>query len=145
MKQVVVNGGETYGNLLTPKWIVEYHKRKGIELFFYLDELFEDEFIHVLQNVDELDDNTEVYCGYYLMQNIGEQFKSLDDVDEQIFVSEYDMFKNREDQVLIDIAKEINNTTLIKIIEIPNDVEYNIVQSDCGFNEYVEEKHRVWY
>lgn len=145
MKQIVVNGGETYGNLLTPKWIVEYHKRKGIELFFYSDELFEDEFIHVLQNADELDDNTEVYCGYYLMQNIGEQFKSLDDVDEQIFVSECDMFKNREDQVLIDIAKEINNTTLIKIIEIPNDVEYNIVQSDCGFNEYVEEKHRVWY
>ena len=29
MKQVVVNGGETYGDLLTPKYIVEYLKRKG--------------------------------------------------------------------------------------------------------------------
>ena len=23
-------------------------------------------------------------------------------------------------------------------------VEYNIVRSDCGFSEWIEEKHRIW-
>ena len=108
-KQVVVNGGETYGKLLTPKWVIEYYKRKGIELFFYLAELFEDDFIYVLQDTNELDDNTEIYHGYYLIKNVGEKIKSLDDLDDEVFFPEYDMFNNREDQILIDIANEINS------------------------------------
>lgn len=144
-KQVVVNGGETYGRLLTPKWVIEYHKRKGIELFFYLAEIFEDDFIYVLQDANELDDNTEIYHGYYLIKNIGDTIKSLDDLDDEVFFPEYDMFTDREDQTLIDIANEVNNTDLVKIIEIPYDVEYNIVRSECGFNEYIVEKHRTWY
>lgn len=45
MKQIVVNGGETHGGLLTPKWVVEYYRRKGIELFVYIPELIEDDYI----------------------------------------------------------------------------------------------------
>lgn len=145
MKKIVVNGGEMYGKLLTPKWTIEYYRRKGIELLYYRAELFEDDFIYVLTDVNELDDNTEIYYGYYLTKNIGEEFEKLDDLDYELFFDECNMFEDREDKVLLDIAKEINNEELIKIIEIPDDVEYNIVQSDCGFSEWVEEKHRVWY
>lgn len=145
MKKVVVNGGETHGELLTPKWTIEYYRRKGIELLYYRAELFEDDFIYVLTDVKELDDNTEIYYGYYLTKNIGEEFEKLDDLDDELLFDKYNMFEDREDKVLLDIAKEINNEELIKIIEIPDDVEYNIAQSDCGFSEWVEEKHRVWY
>lgn len=145
MKQIVINGGETYGSLLTPKWVVEYHKRKGIQLFYYLAELFEDEFIYVLTNVDELNNNTEIYHGFFLLKNVGEQITDFDTIDSNLILYEPDIFKNREDKILIDIAKEINDEKLIKIIEIPDDVEYDIVQSDCGFNEYIAEKHRIWY
>lgn len=144
MKKVVVNGGETHGELLTPKWIIEYYRRKGIELFYYRAELFGDDFIYVLTDVNELDDNTEIYYGYYLTKDIGEEFEKLDDLDDELLFDECNMFEDREDKVLLDIAKEIDNEELIKIIEIPDDVEYNIVQSGCGFSEWVEEKHRVW-
>lgn len=145
MKQIVVNGGETYGSLLTPKWVVEYYKRKGIELFYYSAELFEEGFIYVLTNANKLDDNTEIYHGYYLLKNMGEEIKNIHEIGVDIMLCSFDMFNDREDEILIDIVKEINNEELIKIIEIPDDVEYEVVQSDCGFSEYVEEKHRVWY
>lgn len=144
MKQVVINGGGIYGGLLTPKWTIEYYKRKGIELYYYLAELFEDDFTYVLTDANELDSNTEIYHGYYLLKNVGEEIENINELDYSIMFDEYDMFENREDKVLIDIAKEINNEKLIKIIEIPDDVEYNVVRSDCGFREYVEEKYRVW-
>lgn len=145
MKQIVVNGGETHGGLLTPKWVVEYYKRKGIELFVYIPELIEDDYIYELKNPNELDDNFCIYCPLYLLDNFGDIIEDITDEIAQKVVNEYDMFKNREDKILIDIAKEINNKNLIKIIEIPDDAEYEVAESDCGFSEWVEEKHRVWY
>lgn len=146
MKQIVVNGGETYGRLLTPKWIVEYYKRKGVELFVYIPELtIEDDYMYELKDPNELDDNTCVYCPLYLLDNFGDIIEEITDEIAQKVVYSYDMFNDREDKTLISIAKEINNEDLIKIIEIPDDVEYDIVESDCGFGEWVEEKHRVWH
>lgn len=145
MKQIVVNGGEMHGGLLTPKWAVEYYKRKGINLFVYIPELIEDDYIYELKDPNELDDNTCIYCGLYLLDNFGDIIEEITDGIAQKVVNEYDMFNDREDKMLIDIAKEINNEESIKIIEIPDDVEYEVVQSECGFSEWVEEKHRVWY
>ena len=146
MKQIVVNGGETHGGLLTPKWVVEYYKRKGIELFVYIPELtIEDDYIYELKDPNELDDNTCIYCGLYLLDNFGDIIEEITDEISHKVVNEYDMFKDREDKILIDIAKEINNENLIKIIEIPDEVEYDVIRSDCGFSEWIEEKHRVWY
>ena len=145
MKQIVVNGRETHGGLLTPKWVVEYYRRKGIKLFVYIPELIEDDYIYELKDPNELDDNTCIYCPLYLLDNFGDIIEEITDEIAQKVVNEYDMFKDREDKTLIGIAKEINNEELIKIIEIPDDVEYEVVQSECGFSEWVEEKHRVWY
>lgn len=145
MKQIVVNGANKHGGLLTPKWTVEYYKRKGINLFVYIPELIEDDYIFELKDPNELDDNTCIYCELYLLDNFGDIIEEITDGIAQKVVNEYDMFNDREDKRLIDIAKEINNEELIKIIEIPDDVEYEVVQSECGFSEWVEEKHRVWY
>lgn len=145
MKQIVVNSRENHGDLLTPKWVVEYYKRKGIELFVYIPELIEDDYIYELKDPNELDDNTCIYCQLYLLDNFGDIIEEITDGIAQKVVNEYDMFNDREDKMLIDIVKEINNEELIKIIEIPDDVEYEVVQSECGFSEWVEEKHRVWY
>ena len=145
MKQIVVNGGETHGGLLTPKWVVEYYRRKGIELFVYIPELIEDNYIYELKDPNELDDNTCIYCPLYLLDNFGNIIEEITDEIAQKVVNEYDTFKDREDKTLIDIVKEINNENLVKIIEIPDDVEYDVAESDCGFSEWVEEKHRVWY
>ena len=145
MKQIVVNGGETHGGLLTPKWVVEYYRRKEIELFVYIPELIEDDYIYELKDPNELDDNTCIYCPLYLLDNFGDIIEEITDEIAQKVVNEYDMFKDREDKTLIDIVKEINNENLVKIIEIPDDVEYDVAESDCGFREWVEEKHRVWY
>ena len=98
-----------------------------------------------MKDPNELDDNTCIYCPLYLLDNFGDIIEEITDGIAQKVVNEYDMFNDREDKMLIDIAKEINNEELIKIIEIPDDVEYEVVQSECGFSEWVEEKHRVWY
>lgn len=145
MKQIVVKGGETHGGLLTPKWVVEYYRRKGIELFVYIPELIEYDYIYELKDPNELDDNTCIYYPLYLLDNFGDIIEEITDEIAQKVVNEYDMFKDREDKTLIDIVKEINNENLVKIIEIPDDVEYDVAESDCGFSEWVEEKHRVWY
>jgi hypothetical protein len=40
---------------------------------------------------------------------------------------------------------ESEETMEFKIIEIPDNVDWDIVEYDCGDCEYVVEKHRVWY
>ncbi len=51
----------------------------------------------------------------------------------------------REHVDLIDIIRR-NQAVLkdIKIVEIPDDVEYDIVENEYGI-EFIAEKHRVWY
>ena len=149
MKQVVVNGGETYGDLLTPKYIVEYLKRKGINVYCYLLKVgLENKFEYTLTDPNILNDNTECYTCVYLTENVGEYFGENEEdhlITNDNTINIMDLFDNREDQDLIDIANEINNKDLIKVINIPDDVDYYIKESECGFSECVEEKHRVWW
>lgn len=55
----------------------------------------------------------------------------------------------RDDPVLIKVFEQIGSerfsceTSLIKMIEIPDDVQWIICQNDCGC-EWVAEKHRTW-
>ena len=51
---------------------------------------------------------------------------------------------SREDKDLIKIAKEINDESIIKIVDIPIDVKYDIQSEECGFAEIIIEKHREW-
>jgi hypothetical protein len=53
----------------------------------------------------------------------------------------------RDDPRLIAIIEELGERaspdTELKIIEIPDDVEWYVDESDCGV-EFVREKHRIW-
>jgi len=59
-------------------------------------------------------------------------------------IMEFGLLNNREDEILIQIAKEINNKKILKVIDIPDDVEYDIIENECCMSEYIAEKHRVW-
>lgn len=58
-----------------------------------------------------------------------------------------DWFK-RDDEKLIKMLEELGKKASVggcfQIVEIPFDVEWEIVDSDYG-NEYVGEKHRTWF
>lgn len=57
------------------------------------------------------------------------------------------LFK-RDDEKLIKMLEELGKKASVggcfQIVEIPFDVEWEIVDSDYG-NEYVGEKHRTWF
>lgn len=144
MKQVVINGENSYGQLLPEKWVAEYCKRKGIDIYAYVvDEVLGDKISFKIKDASEIDE-TEVCAVYYLSENLGEVITGITDDMRQKIIYEHELFRNREDKVLIDIAKEINDTNLVKIVEIPDDVEYDICRLGSGIHEYIVEKHRVW-
>lgn len=144
MKQVVINGGLNYSGLLTPKWIIEYLKRKNINAYVYIiNPVSLTEFQYEKQDPNELDSNEEVYFESYLTIDkdiiTAEEYENLSD---EYFICKSELFKDREDPILIEIAKEINNEEMIKIVEIPDDVSYHVV--DVGFEEHIVENHRIW-
>lgn len=151
MKQVVINGGETYGDILTPYWIIKYLERKDIKVFAYNQEVgMEDTWEYTLvKDIETLDEPKEIYTITYLTKNVGdflleEEWNNLE-FNESDIIDIYDLFEDREDSDLIEIAKEIDNKDLIKVVEIPADVKYEIHQSECGFNEWIQEVSRTWY
>lgn len=144
MKQVVINGGLNYSGLLTPKWIIEYLKRKNINAYVYIiNPVSLTGFQYEKQDPNELDSNEEVYFESYLTIDkdiiTAEEYENLSD---EYFICKSELFKDREDPILIEIAKEINNEEMIKIVEIPDDVSYHVV--DVGFEEHIVENHRIW-
>lgn len=143
-KQVVINGGENYSELLTPYWLVELFKRKGRELYLY-------------EEKDDLSDSwyqlTEPnnYNSFQEIYSIMFSFKKLDkivyDEDYINLISRWDILDDisREDKDLIDIAREINDESIIKIVDIPANVDYYVKKYECDFGEYIVEKHREWF
>lgn len=71
--------------------------------------------------------------------------------DEELTVGHYDIFwsgNNRTDPFLIQTISELGELangehSKLKIIEIPDGIEYGICSPDYG-NEWVYEKHRTW-
>lgn len=150
MKQIIIKGEENYTTLLTPKWTKEYYKRKGEEVYLYTSEWMldsYDNYIDVFKLNNENNDFDETKYFYISSENIGEAIDG--DIMRKLYeddkiTNSYHEFEDREDEILIEIVKEINDRDIIKIVEIPDDVKYYVEQSDCGFSESVVEKHRVW-
>lgn len=153
MKQVVINGGDTYGGLLTPYWTKKYLERKGLNIYVYNQEVgLEDKWEYeLIEDKKRINDPAEIYNVYYLTKNVGSfldenEWNNLKLIQKDI-IPNHRLFKNREDKDLIAIAKEINNEDLIKVIEIPDDIKYKICEGDCSCSEWVEEDIliRTWY
>jgi hypothetical protein len=67
--------------------------------------------------------------------------------DNNHFISPYDHYSPRNDENLISVIEEFGVeangwAASLKIVEIPNDVEWQIDEYD-GW-EWVAEKHRIW-
>ena len=75
---------------------------------------------------------------YYVKGHVG---------DDKYFVSQYDHYEPRNDPNLISIIEKLGDdahgwAATLKIVEIPNDVEWQIEEYDGV--EWVAEKHRTW-
>ena len=136
MKKIVINA--CYGGFsLSPRALKRYAELAGRECFFFTSNLSTRAYKPV--NVDDLDDewffssfdtphpNEEVTNENYRQNNIDPQ--------------------ERDDPVLIQVVEELGSgangrCANLKIVEIPDDVEWEIEEYDG--NEWVAEKHRTW-
>lgn len=143
-KQVVINGEEArLSNVpsLSPYWVVKLFKKKGKTLYTY------DFEINNIKNYYALIDNNKCRTSYMMHYTMYSEKKIYDKIYDKLdLIDIYSMFDkiSREDKDLIDIVKEINNEEIIKIVNIPIDVEYSIEELGCSFAEEIEEKHRRW-
>lgn len=140
-KQIVIKGLDNYYGLLTPYWLVEYINRKYNKQLYIYDTKEDEESYFLLQESANYNDFCKSYDECYSYKEIKGKVKCAED-----FILTYELLNeiSREDEILIQIAKEINNEEYLKIIDIPFDVDYYISQYDDG-SECVEENHRKWY
>ncbi|WP_275372586.1 hypothetical protein [Clostridium tertium] len=140
MREVVIKGERSNGYLLPWRWNLELLRRKGIKAYPYVWDICNDEY-HLMGS-EKADKLKSFYVTYYLTENLGETIKDITAVDDSLIIN-VDII-DREDSDLIKVVKLVDDKSIIKCIEIPDEVEYTIEVSEKG-NEYIEEKHRKWY
>ena len=136
MTKIVINS--CYGGFsLSKKGLYEYAKRKGIELFFYESKpggRF-DENVRV-----GLDGKT--ICYHAVTKDLGEEA-----TDKELNDNYYSRDIDRSDPDLVAVVEELGEESFghcakLKIVEIPDDVEWEIDEYD-GY-ESIHECHRSW-
>ena len=115
------------GFKLSHKAIMRYAEIKGIPLYAEYD------------NTNGID--ICVWGWHYFTKPAYERTEKDDG-----YFSEWDIFRN--DWALIQTVEELGDAAgsrpgSLKIVEIPDEIEWEIVESDCG-TEWVAEKHRTW-
>lgn len=149
IKQVVISTSSTF--LLTPYWTYELIKKKKIDTYFY-NEIKDNDYNIVryeLITPEQLKEDTKYRLWRSLevvTKNLGNIVSKNDfeNLEEESFIDCHNLWENREDQDLISIAKEINDESIIKIVEIPKDIEYEIGLKECELGEIIAEKRRIW-
>jgi len=119
----------------------EYAKMKGFELFFYEQTGYkhlegEDEYKKVVADGGLLT--------YSIKKDLGDTVKELPKEDSLWFT---DREIDRNDSDLIKMVKEDSKKysgrcASLKIVEIPDDAEWQIEEYDGS--EHIAEKHRIW-
>lgn len=147
IKQVVISK-QSY--LLSPYWFIEFLKLKGYkDIFVYkrkIDKKYQIIAYQLENNIENINSFDRTLDYEYSSINLGEEIKDYDfeEKTKNNYLSFLDLIENREDKDLIEIAKKINNEKIIKIVEIPIDVKYEVLDCECVVGEYIEEKHRIW-
>lgn len=121
---------------------LEYLKRKGIVGYAYIEQLIDDEF-----KFKRYDPTTYNYESF-LISTI-DQGDTFDEFDYDYWFNPYDdEIEFRTDPILIDLIEQFPDKIAykpnsIKIVEIPDNIEFEINESEEGY-EWISEKHRVW-
>lgn len=132
--KVVIN--RCFGGFgLSPLAVKEYLKRKGKECFCY-----DNSFSEKMKKVDY--EKADIFV-VYSTKDLGEEI-TWEDLKESYF-RERDIPRNDAD--LVEVVKLLKDKAdgrcaSLKIVEIPDDVEWEI--SDYDGLETVKEKHRSW-
>jgi hypothetical protein len=67
----------------------------------------------------------------------------INEIKENNYFADWDI--ERTDPILIEVVEKLykNTGNSLKVVEIPDDVKWEIKQGDLG-HEWVAEKHRIW-
>jgi hypothetical protein len=121
--------------------ITEYAKCRGLTLYFYADDANGN--LHKVRDPRLLE--SDYYTNYCYTKDLGDIVTR--DTMTYCYFSAYDI--PRDDPTLIEIIEEfgsdkISSTySLLKIIEIPDNIEWEIEESEEGI-EWISEKQRIW-
>lgn len=142
-RKVVIN--KCYGGFgLSILAIKEYMKLKGKQAYFYKIDLTDIKNIKY-KRINDSKDEMFILC---FTKDFGENFNTTDvadnELDECLFSSK-DIKRDDKDLVkVVETLQSSSNTMCsdLKIVEIPEDVEWQIEEYDG--NEWIAEKHRTW-
>jgi len=126
--------------------LTEYAKRKDLTLYFY--DLDSKRKLTKIKNKETIRSNYDILsCYTYNFGDVIDDTYYTPQDQNKYYFSSY--FISRTDPALIEIIEEfgsdkISSTySLLKIVEIPDDVEWIIEESEEGI-EWISEKHRIW-
>jgi hypothetical protein len=142
--KIVIN--KSIGGLeLSCQAMMEYAKIKGIKLYVYewgnydfkTDEAAND----TIKEIDPLLVKQEIFVGYTT-----KPVKNIRELEENYF---YENSIERNDLALIEVVEKLGEkangpNAELKIIEIPDDVKWEIKEGEAG-GEWIAEQHRTWY
>ena len=118
----------------------------GTTIFFYKQIKYEFcDGISEYEREDNLDNDTE-YANC-VIKDLGKVISETTLI-ENCYFRDYG-YDERHNPFLIQVIKELGDKASgdgadLRIVEIPDDVDYQIEGQDSGF-EYISEKHRTWY
>ena len=92
--------------------------------------------------------NTKV-GGYFALSKDAIEYiqKKIKDKDQKKSVGSYAFEQDRSNSILIEVVKKLKDkangkNTILKIVEIPDDIEWQIFA--INGEEWIAEKHRTW-
>jgi len=149
--KIVIDEASTFN--LSPFGLKYYANLKGIEVFFYKEDIIWNdtndvvkEENYVLMSDEEISNynkrgRQDFYCFTKFMGNI-----SPEKAEDEYWFTDWDIERNDPDllKTIIDLGEMANGEySKLRIIEIPDGVNWYI--DWCEFKgEFVSEKHRTW-
>jgi len=160
MRKIVINS--CYGGFsLSPKGLKRLAELQGKECYFFKDEFVDGDIKYIPVSIDEIGDT--LFFSAFTVSNpqevllelnqknkswremTNEEKESYNKAYDDIYLSAREI--PRDDLLLVQVVEELGKAASgraadLKIVEIPEDVEWQIEEYD-GL-EYVAEKHKTW-
>lgn len=140
MPKVVIN--ESYGGyLLSPVAEALYASWTGFKIYRYMMHYaYEGTYLKRIYDLK----NHDGYLCYWLRKDLGEEVSS-EGIDDELYF--YSGLIKRDDPILVQVVDELGEHAgeecKLKIVEVPNDVEWYVDEKEDGV-EIIREKHRIW-